>query len=415
MSLSYRISRRLRLSKGASGRTGVAIAITGVALALIVMELTLAVVVGFKEEIKRKLTGFDAQLTIAPAYSIGSGEELQAITADSTLYWHIRQALPENASIDAALRMPGILKTDNDFEGAMFLARDPDGDFTFEKSNIVAGVWPDYSADSCRNHIVISESMASSLGLAVGDKVYSTFVVNGAVKARRHTIAGLYRSDFGDYDRTVAYTSPDLLRSVASLSPVQAGRIEIRGLAGNLSDYAQALQTTLLAAASTGQLEGYYPVSCIEQTGAIYYNWLALLDTNVIVIFILMIAVASFTLVSSMFILILERVRTIGILRALGAGSSLVRDIFVHMSLRTVLIGLAIGNVAGIGLTLIQRTWHVVPLNPEMYYLSSVPATLEPWGLVALNVGVVAISWLVLVVPARLASRIDPATAVKYE
>ncbi len=180
MSLSYRISRRLRLSKGASGRTGVAIAITGVALALIVMELTLAVVVGFKEEIKRKLTGFDAQLTIAPAYSIGSGEELQAITADSTLYWHIRQALPENASIDAALRMPGILKTDNDFEGAMFLARDPDGDFTFEKSNIVAGVWPDYSADSCRNHIVISESMASSLGLAVGDKVYSTFVVNGA-------------------------------------------------------------------------------------------------------------------------------------------------------------------------------------------------------------------------------------------
>ncbi len=297
----------------------------------------------------------------------------------------------------------------------MFLALDPDGDFTFEKSNIVAGVWPDYSADSCRNHIVISESMASSLGLAVGDKVYSTFVVNGAVKARRHTIAGLYRSDFGDYDRTVAYTSPDLLRSVASLSPVQAGRIEIRGLAGNLSDYAQALQTTLLAAASTGQLEGYYPVSCIEQTGAIYYNWLALLDTNVIVIFILMIAVASFTLVSSMFILILERVRTIGILRALGAGSSLVCDIFVHLSLRTVLIGLAIGNVAGIGLTLIQRTWHVVPLNPEMYYLSSVPATLEPWGLVALNVGVVAISWLVLVVPARLASRIDPATAVKYE
>ena len=168
MSLSYRISRRLRLSKGASGRTGVAIAITGVALALIVMELTLAVVVGFKEEIKRKLTGFDAQLTIAPAYSIGSGEELQAITADSTLYWHIRQALPENASIDAALSMPGILKTDNDFEGAMFLARDPDGDFTFEKSNIVAGAWPDYSADSRPDPHMITGYLGINLRVGVG-------------------------------------------------------------------------------------------------------------------------------------------------------------------------------------------------------------------------------------------------------
>ena len=146
-----------------------------------------------------------------------------------------------------------------------------------------------------------------------------------------------------------------------------------------------------------------------------YFNWLALLDTNVVVIFILMLCVSGFTLISCLFILILERVKTIGILRSFGAKKSMVRRIFIYMAMRVVIIGLIIGNLIGIPLLLLQLHYHIVPLNPEMYYLDTVPVEINIWYLVALNIGVVASAWLILVLPSHLASAIDPAKTVNYD
>ncbi|MDE5683428.1 MAG: ABC transporter permease, partial [Muribaculaceae bacterium] len=159
----------------------------------------------------------------------------------------------------------------------------------------------------------------------------------------------------------------------------------------------------------------YYPVQTIEQTGAIYFNWLALLDTNVAVIFCLMLCVASFTLVSSLFILVLDNVPAIGILRSVGASRSLIRSIFVDLGMRIVLRGMIIGNVLGLGLLLIQKYTHIVPLDPEAYYLNCVPVEIRPWGFIALNVGVAVASWLVLWIPARTASSVDPAKTINFE
>lgn len=415
MNTPFWISQRLSLSRGNS-RTGVVIAVAGVALAVMVMEFTLAVVVGFKHEIERKLMGFDAQITIsAPIQANGS----QSAILDDTPYLRriIAEQIPPGTTTDLAIRQAGILKTDNDFEGVMFLARDAVGNFDFEKANIVEGCWPDFSQDSTRNDIVISTRIASALGLQLGDRVYSTFIIDENVKMRRQTIAGIYRSDFGDYDKSVVYSSMPFMQSVVDMSQTQGNRLEIRGLDNldDLDDIGQNLQVELLSAASTGQLSGYYPVQTVHQSGAVYFNWLSLLDTNVVVIFILMLAVAGFTLVSSLFILILERVRTIGILRALGADKPAVRRIFVYMTLKVVGLGMIIGNVVGLGLLLIQKRCQVMPLNPEMYYLSSVPVEIQPFAIVLLNIGVTIAAWLILVLPAHMASGIDPAGAVKYE
>ena len=206
------------------------------------------------------------------------------------------------------------------------------------------------------------------------------------------------------------------LRSIAGIGTDAGTRVDLRGLpVGDIEEISAELQSGLLTAAATGDLDAYYPVRNIMQTGAMYFNWLALLDTNVVVIFILMLAVSGFTLVSSLFILILERVRTIGILRALGAGKPAVRRIFVYLTMKTVGIGLLIGNILGICLLLVQRIWHIIPLDPEMYYLSSVPVEINWLYFVLLNLGVAVASWLILVLPAHLASGIDPAGAVKYE
>lgn len=132
-------------------------------------------------------------------------------------------------------------------------------------------------------------------------------------------------------------------------------------------------------------------------------------------IFILMLAVAGFTLVSSLFILILERVHTIGVLRALGGSRPFIRQIFVDLGLRLVVMGLIAGNIAGIGLLLVQEYTRLLPLDPEMYYLDSVPVEIVPWHFVVMNIGVVAVSWLILMIPATVASHTDPSKAIESD
>ena len=416
MNPSHYISRRLRLrSSGTGSGVGVLIAVAGVAIAVMVMEFTLAVVVGFKDGIRDKLTGFDAQITVEAPIDAATGEQERYYRSDAVVEATVRSHFPD-ADLRLSLRQPGLLKTDDNFQGVVFLGQSPDADFAFERSNIVEGQWPDYAADSTENMIVLSRPVARMLGLGVGDRVFSTFIIDEAVKLRRHTVAALYESNFGEYDQTVVYASLRGLQRVAGLDSLEANHLDIRGIAPDgIADEAAALQMELIDRVARGELPQHYPVDNIEHTGAMYFTWLALLDTNVVVIFILMLAVSGLTLVSSLFILILERVPMIGVLRAMGASKGMVRGIFVDLAMRLVGIGMVIGNVLGIGLLLVQKFTGLIPLDPAMYYLASVPVEIRPWAFVALNAGVVLAAWLILVLPARLASGIDPAKAMNYD
>jgi len=394
---------------------GTVIAVTGVALALTVMELTLGIVVGFKDEIKRKLMGFDAQISIESSYDPYTRTQAATITPSPELMEIIAKEAPE-AESRLVLRLPGILKTDTDFEGIVFIGQSPESDFSFERGNIVEGSWPDYTADSCRNDIVISRATASALGLSLGDKVYSTYIVDEAVKMRRNTVAAIFEADFGEYDRTVAYASLASLQSIANLAPDEGNRLDLRGLPEDrIAPVASGIEAAMMVAMSDGRLDAYYPLQTIEQSGAVYFNWLSLLDTNVAVIFCLMLCVASFTLVSSLFILVLDNVPAIGILRSIGASRSLIRSIFVDLGMRIMLRGMTIGNILGLGLLLIQKYTRVIPLDPEAYYLNCVPVEIRPWGFIALNIGVAAVAWLVLWIPARTAASVDPAKTINFE
>lgn len=409
MNISLWIARRLRLRGNGGSGAGVVIAVTGVALALMILEFTLAIVTGFKDGIRSRLSGFDAQVTVEAQAGdhIEYTEKLKSV---------IEAAMPDGIETRLAIRRPGLLKTDNDFEGIIFLAQSPESDFSFERGNMVAGEWPDYSADSTRNHIVLSTVTASALGLTPGDKVYGTFFVDNNVKLRRYTVAGLYRSNFGEYDRTVAYASLPAMQSVSGVDSLLGTRVDIRGLnSDDIEPAAAHLQDAIVQAAASGVLDTYYPVNNIKRSGAVYFNWLALLDTNVVVIFILMLCVGGLTLVSSLFILILDRIPLIGVLRSMGADKKTVRRIFIDLAMRLAGIGMLAGNAVGLGLLWVQQATGIVPLDPEMYYLNAVPVRIEFVPFLLLNVGVAAASWLVLVLPARLASNIDPAKTIKYD
>lgn len=411
--LALWISGRLRRGS-VSGRTGAILAIAGVALTVMVMEFTLAVVVGFKHGILERLEGYEPQVSVGPPFRPYSDQQEPALTLSPTLAEIIGGAAPEGAVIEGAWRQPGILKTDNDFQGVVFMARE--GAMPFERSLAVQGQWPDFEAEENANAIVMGEQLAAMLRLDIGDRIFASFIIDGQVKMRRLTVAALVRSDFADYDRTVVYVSPALLRSVMGLQPDQYSRIEIRGLRRSDAEAtAAALQDALVLALTTGRLEQFHPVDSIARSGAMYLNWLALLDTNVVVIFVLMFAVGAFTLISSLFILILDHVDTIGVLRAAGASGPLLRSVFVGAGMRKVIAGMIIGNVLALTLLSIQALWAPVPLDPEMYYLASVPVEIVPWQFATLNAGILLGAWLILTIPARTAAKVDPTKSLSFD
>lgn len=417
MNFSYWFSNRIRLRHDApaSTSTGVVIAIVGVALALMVMELSLAVASGFKHEIERKVMGFDANISVLPAYDYYTATSANDMQLTDSLRKVITTALPQTTPVQTFSRH-AILKTANDFMAVECISKGDGHDSSFEKSIMVEGEWPEFSKPHSQDSIVISTPIARKLGLNTGDKVYLYFFVDEQPKARRAFIAGMYQSNFGEYDDAIIYTSLPLMQQLGALDSLSCTSVAIEGLAKDEIEQAtEQLQNVLLEAYSRGDLTTVHPVNNVFNTGALFFNWLDLLDTNVIVIFILMICVATFTLISSLFIIILDRVPTIGILRALGAARTQVSRIFVFTALRLVGIGMIIGNLLAIGLMLLQDATHFLPLDPQMYYLAYVPFEINWTSILALNIGIIGGAWLILILPARLAARIDPAATMRYE
>ncbi len=407
------IANRLQIiSRGNKANTsGIAIAIAGVAIAVAIMEATLGVVLGFKNQITERVLGFEPPVAVLPAYSYDTGLSEPTIQADSALISKIREMLPaSNPSL--ALSQPGILKTDSDFAGIYFRAYGPGYDTSFEQLHLLSGTLP---CDSLPNNITISALTANALGLNIGDRVYGYFFVDDAIRQRRFEICGTYATGFNDYDNVIAYAPLSTLQRIAGIDSISGTSLHLSVPADQLDQEAAALQEMLIDQYHSGKLEKLYPVDNARHTGAIFFNWLSLLDTNVVVIFILMACVAAFTLISSMFILVLDRVSTIGVLRALGATRQQVQLIFTNLAMKAVLWGLLIGNIIALPLLLIEQYRPFMPLNSEMYYLPYVPIEINWWWMLALNICVALLAWAVLLIPARSASRISPASVIRFE
>lgn len=412
-SLPLWLSTRLTHYSGGTGKTGAVIAVLGVAFALAVMEITLAVTSGFKKEITNKLEGFIAPVTITSTLLESNEEREQFIHVTPEMLEPISRLAPDATPIPV-LCQSGMLKTDTDFAAIMLKGYEPDYDADFERGNIVKGQWLD-PAD--RRGLVISTVTAEKLGLDVGSKVNAVFFVKDAVRARPLKVVGLYRSGLSEFDNIMAYTTSATIRAINHVDSTYITGIELYGLALRSSGHvAKALQEAYLEyAVANGDVTYAYTVESIAQQGSQYLNWLDLLDTNVVVIFILMAMVASSTLISALFIQVLERVNTIGLLRALGARNRTVSRIFVYLSLRLVGAGMLLGNIIGLGFIIVQSMWHPVALDPEMYYLDSVPVNLSPLSMVILNVSVFAAAWIIMLVPARIATHLSPAKTLRFD
>ncbi len=414
MSYELFIARRLRLgSAGGHPPASIIIAMTGIALSLVIMMAAMCIVLGFKAEIRDKVMGFDANVTIHAASCADSGDGLLTLSPALDSVISSTGLFGEPGLV---MRQSGILKTDTDFQAIVLKGMDKGPGLQFIADNIVEGEMPDYSDDAARNRIVISRVTANLLRLAPGDRPYAYFFHNGAVKTRRLEIAAIYDTHFSDYDRIYAYCSLGLARGITGSGPGSGTAIELTVRdKDDITGSAIMLQDAMMTASYTGRLDGLYRLSSVLDTGMMYFNWLALLDTNVVVILALMMAVSGFTLVSSLFIIILERVRMIGLLKALGATNGQIRRIFILLAQKLVLAGMLAGNVIGISLLYAQHRLHFLPLDPDAYYLNFVPVQLDWLHILLLNAGVFIASWLIILLPSHLVAKIDPCKSIRYE
>ncbi|MDE6266961.1 MAG: ABC transporter permease [Muribaculaceae bacterium] len=421
MNLSVFIASRLQLTP-ADGRhsPGVVIAVTGMAVAVAVMLLTLAVVTGFKDAITQKVVGYDSELTVAPVPAVNeygfTDPESTLFKYDEVISGVVRGALGDDVSVRGMLSATSILKTDSAFVGLTLMGWTPDADYPFIRDHITRGELPDYSNDSTINSVVISAATARELSLEPGDRLYAYFFTDGNLRARRITVAGVFDTMFGERDRLAAVCSLPLLQGVYGADSLTISSLMIDGVGmEGVQEASEKLQGAILKEYYRGSLTSGMQVTTVFTNGAVYFGWLDLLDTNVWVIILLMAVVASFTLVSSLFILILERVRTIGILKAMGAANMQIRRIFLFLAMKIVLRGMAVGNAVALAVMFLQGRFHIIPLDPEAYYLNYVPVEFNLLHLLAVNLGTLIIAWLVMVFPSMIIATISPSRTMRYE
>ena len=408
MGFSRFISQRLLRSNGESRQLStpiVRIAVGGIALGLTVMILAVAIVTGFQEEIRGKVIGFGSHIQIIK-YDSNKSLEATPIEINQPFVQQVKQ-IPGVESIQPVGRKPGIIKSGDAIEGVLFKGVDQKDPLKFFGQHLVSGRLPRFNSVEKSNEILVSAQLASQLKLAPDSNLIMYFVQDPP-KARKFKVSGIYNTGLGDNDFDKIYVIGDLrvIQQLNNWDSTLVGGFEI-----TLSDYSQLkaineqVYQTIPNDLTSNDVEEVYPQ---------IFGWLGLMDTNVYIIIVLMLSVSVINMITSLLIMILERTRMIGILKALGAGNRAVSLIFLRQAGGLTLRGMVIGNVIGIGLCLIQHATGLISLNQETYYLSSVPINLEWWHLVVLNLGTFAVCMLCMLLPVLVISRFSPAKTIRF-
>lgn len=421
MSLSLFIARRLYREEGGrrqASRPAVLIAMAGIAIGLAVMIVAVSIIVGFKSEVRSKVAGFGSHLRLSGLEGGANAYESNPVVADDSLMAWVA-ARPGVKHVQRYSMKPGMLKTDDAFMGMMLKGVGPEYDLGFLRRHLVEGEVPQFSDTASAGRVLVSRAMAGKLRLKPGDKLDTYYLGNGGgsggdVRARRLQVAGIYETNFTEYDNLFILADLCLVNRLNGWKPGQVSGLEVE-----LSNYGQLDAATWeLGAQLGGWADRYgaeYCVRNVEQLHPQLFAWLGILDVNVWVILALMTGVAGFTMISGLLIIIIERTSMIGLLKALGAGDGLVRRVFLWLSVFLIGKGMVWGNILGLGFYLLQSLTGVFQLDPATYYMDTVPVSLSPWHLLLLNAGTLAASLLMLVGPSFLIARIHPSRSLRYE
>ena len=413
MRSEFYIARRLS-SRSEGNKAGVMerVATIATAVSLAVVIVTLSVVVGFKEELNAKISGSVSDIVITAPESRGvvSSRAIKRCDAIESIFddEHVER-------YSAYRSKEGVVKSEDNIVGVLLKGVDSLYNLDFYRECLVRGELPRLTGEPRSKDVLISESIARKMNIDVGERVEMVFIdANGSILRDRFAISGIYRTGVDVLDNTYIITD---IRNVARL--YEGNNNLITGYEVWLKDgvdrqaMAEQYNEALIDIYFT---EGVYTCAyAIDDIFIEVFSWLATHDVNAVVIVVIMIIVALLNMTTALLIIVFERKRMIGELRALGMRRSSIIEVFVYRAMFILLRGVVWGTIVGIIVALVEHYFHVIPLSAEDYMLDAVPAALcWNWWIVAV-VATVAITFIIMLLPAAFSARISPAETMRYE
>ena len=407
MNVEYFILKRLICAKEGNNRLSrpiIRIAILAIALSVAVMLISIGVVKGFKKDIADKVIGFGSHIQIT-AFSDNNSYETSAISKNQDFYPSI-EAESGIKHIEVFATKAGIIKTKEEIHGVILKGVDTDFDWTFFQENLIAGEVLSLNDSSTTNSVMISENIANSLRLKVADNLIMYFVQEPP-RARKFEISGIYNTELEEFDELY------VLGDIKQIQKLNAwGKDSVGGFALTINDFEELEKQTQMVYKNTPY---NLNAQSTKELNPQIFDWLKLQDINVNVVIILMLIVAAINIITALLILILERTKLIGILKAIGQTNWSIRKVFLYNATYLIIKGLFWGNLLGITLSLFQKQFHIISLNPATYYMKSVPIHLLLSDILILNLGVIITCFIILILPTYLITKITPIKAIRFE
>lgn len=392
-------------------KPAIRIATLGVAVGVAIMLLSTGVVLAFQSEIRNKVLGFGSHIQVIN-YDSQNSEQYKPIVFNTETF-SLLDSVPGAQTISPFCIKPGMLKTDNTFRGVMFKGVGERYDYSFFRKHLVEGEITSFPDTSATGKLIISQSLSKQMSLKVGTDVYAYFFED-KVKARKFKVSAIYCTNLTDFDNKLVFTDVSTVQRLLGFDTYQYSGAEIW-----LNDFTQLPEASSYIINNVNRTQdpygAYYTSMSIYEMYPQIFAWLQLLNLDVWVILILMVCVAGVTMISGLLIIILERTNFIGILKALGASNSRMRHIFLYFSFFVILRGLIYGNVLAFAIIFIQQQWHLIHLDPSVYYVEAVPVTINWLYFAIINVATLLICVLALVIPSYLISNIHPAKSIRFE
>lgn len=414
MNLPYFIARRLirgRTEKMSFSRPINVIAIVGIAMGLAVMIIAVAVLTGFKQQIRDKIVGFGSNIQIL---NFDSNLSLETIPVSDTQAFIPRiREMDGIKHVQVFATKAGIIKTTEAIQGVVLKGVGSDFDWNFFRSSIVDGTVFSVSDTGRTNEVIISKKISDMLRLKTGDS-FAMYFVQDPPRSRRFTVSGIYETSLEEFDKMYVFCDIGHIKRLNGWTDDQVSGFEIF-----IDDFDRLDEMTLAVRNQVGyrllEEETKFKVTNIRLRYPQIFDWLNFQDMNVFIIITLMLLVAGFNMISGLLIIILEKTNMIGVFKALGSDNGTIRKIFLYQAGWLIAKGLLWGNVIGLGLAFLQLKTGIISLDPSSYYIKTVPVNLELSHLLMLNTGTMIIIILMLLVPSQLISRITPVKAIRYD
>jgi lipoprotein-releasing system permease protein len=414
MNLPYFIAQRLikgRREETSFSRPINVIAIIGIAMGLAVMIIAVAILTGFKQEIRDKVVGFGSHIQIMN-FDSNISFETTPISCNQEFIPRIK-AIPGIKHIEVFATKAGIIKTDEDIQGVVLKGIGSDFDWSYFSSNMVEGTVFTVTDTARTDKVIISRKIADMLRLKNGDSFVMHFIQDPP-RMRKFTISGIYETSLEEFDKMYVFCDIGHIKRLNSWEDDMVSGFEVF-----IDDFDGLDDMTLAVRDAIGykitEEDAKFKVTNIRIRYPQIFDWLNFQDINVIIIILLMLIVAGFNMISGLLILILEKTNMIGIFKALGSEDKMIRRVFLYQAAYLITKGLLWGNVIGLGLAFLQLKTGIISLDPASYYIKTVPVNLEFIHILLLNAGTMAAIVVMLLIPTQLISRITPVKAIKYD